>query len=34
VGVGLEFLDLYPKSHTTLLAWIRTLPKSSLIDAE
>jgi hypothetical protein len=34
VGMGLEFLDLDPKSHATLLAWIRTLPKSSLIDAE
>jgi hypothetical protein len=34
VGMGLEFLDLDPKSHATLLEWIRTLPKSSLIDAE
>ena len=34
VGMGIEFLDLDPKSHATLLAWIRTLPKSSLIDAE
>jgi c-di-GMP-binding flagellar brake protein YcgR len=34
VGMGLEFLDLDPKSHNTLLAWTRTLPKSSLIDAE
>lgn len=26
VGMGLEFLDLDPNSHATLLAWIRTLP--------
>ena len=29
VGMGLEFLDLDAKSHATLLAWIRILPKSS-----
>ena len=34
VGMGLEFLDLDTKSHATLLAWIRILPKSSLIDGE
>src|SRR6266404_7616534 len=31
-GMGLEFLDLDPNSHATLLAWIRTLQKSRLID--
>ena len=30
VGMGLEFLDLDPNSHARLLAWIRTLPKSSV----
>jgi c-di-GMP-binding flagellar brake protein YcgR len=34
VGMGLEFLDLDPNSHATLLAWIRSLPKSALIDGE
>lgn len=34
VGMELEFLDLDPKSHVTLLAWIRILPKSSLIDGK
>ena len=34
VGMGLEFLDLDPNSHATLLAWIGALPKSRLIDAE
>jgi c-di-GMP-binding flagellar brake protein YcgR len=29
VGMGLEFLDLDPKSHATLLAWIRTLLNSN-----
>ncbi len=33
-GMGLEFLDLDPNSHATLLAWIRTLQKSRLIDGE
>lgn len=27
-GMGLEFLDLDPDSHATLLAWIRALNKS------
>lgn len=27
-GLGLEFLDLDPDSHATLLAWIRALDKS------
>ena len=27
-GMGLEFLDLDPDSHATLLAWIRPLEKS------
>jgi len=31
VGMGLEFLDLDPKSHTILLAWIRILPKSRMV---
>jgi hypothetical protein len=34
VGMGLEFLDLDPNSHATLLAWIRILPQSHLIDGE
>jgi hypothetical protein len=32
--MGLEFLDLDPNSHATMLAWIRTLHKSRLIDDE
>src|SRR5258707_8746675 len=32
-GMGLEFLDLDPNSHATLLAWIRTL-QSRLIDGK
>ena len=28
VGMGLEFLDLDPNSHATLLVWMRSLPKS------
>ena len=34
VGMGLEFLDLDSNSNATLLAWIRTLPKSSLVGGE
>ena len=34
VGVGLEFLDLDPNSYATLLAWIRILPKSPIVDGE
>jgi PilZ domain len=34
VGMGLEFLDLDPSSHATLLAWIRILPQSRPIDGE
>jgi len=34
VGMGLEFLDLDPNSLATLLALIRILPKSLLIDGE
>src|SRR5260370_35008920 len=33
-GMGLEFLDLDPNSHATLLAWIRTLQKSPPLDRE
>jgi c-di-GMP-binding flagellar brake protein YcgR len=33
-GMGLEFLDLDPNSHATLLAWIRTLQQSRLIEDE
>lgn len=34
VGMGLKFLDFDPNSHATLLAWMRTLPNSSLVDGE
>jgi hypothetical protein len=34
VGMELEFLDLDPNSHATLLAWIRRFPKSSPISGE
>jgi c-di-GMP-binding flagellar brake protein YcgR len=33
-GMGLEFLDLDPNSHATLLAWMRTLQQSRLIEDE
>ena len=31
-GMGLEFVDLDPNSHVTLLAWIRTLQQSRLTE--
>ena len=34
LGMGLEFLDLDPDSHATLLAWIRGLNKSRQIDGQ
>jgi hypothetical protein len=33
-GMGLEFLDLDANSHATLLAWMRTLQQSRLIEDE